>query len=116
LILPDLHDSARQLQHMVIYNVTIKVEWSIHEHWLRWMKDVHIPEVLGTEMFYKYQLVRLLEVDDTDGPTFAVQYYAKNLADYNFYIKEFSSSLRQKSYDKWGNKFVAFRSAMEVVH
>ena len=71
---------------MVIYNVTIKVEWSIQEHWLRWMKDVHIPEVLGTEMFYKYQLVRLLEVDDTDGPTFAVQYYAKNLADYNFYI------------------------------
>jgi len=101
---------------MVIYNVTIKIDWSIHEHWLRWVREVHIPDVLATEMFYKYQLVRLLEVDDIDGPTFALQFYAKNIADYQFYIKEFSASLRQKSYDKWGNKFVAFRSVMEVVN
>ena len=41
---------------MVIYNVTIKIDWSIHEHWLRWVREVHIPDVLATEMFYKYQL------------------------------------------------------------
>ena len=57
-----------------------------------------------------------MEVDETDGPTYAIQYHAESKALYNRYIDKFSDDMRKKSIDKWGNQFIAFRSVMQVVH
>ena len=100
---------------MIIYNVTIKVDDSIAEEWLKWMQEEHLPEVLGTGCFSGYRLVRLLEVDDSEGPTYATQYNAASKADYNRYIQLHAAGLREKLQQKWGNGFIAFRSVMEVV-
>lgn len=101
---------------MFIYNVTIKVEAGIQEAWIKWLQEEHIPEVLNTGCFTGASILRLLEVDDSDGPTFAIQYKADSKAAYNQYIEKYAGLLRQKSFDKWGNKFVAFRSFMQVVN
>jgi hypothetical protein len=100
---------------MIIYNVTVQVTWSIHDAWLQWMKEVHVADVINTGMFFKHQMLRLLEVDETEGPTYAIQYYAKNKDEYNQYIQEFSELMRKKGTDQWGNQFIAFRSVMQVV-
>jgi Domain of unknown function (DUF4286) len=100
---------------MIIYNVTIHVTWAVHDAWLQWMKEVHIAEVINTGMFFDYQILRLLEVDEVEGPTYAVQYYSKSKETYNEYIQEFSDALRKKGTDQWGNQFIAFRSVMQVV-
>ena len=100
---------------MLIYNVTTQVTWSIHDAWLAWMQEVHIPEVMATGCFEKYQLVRLLETDEEEGPTYAVQYYAQGRPQYETYISRYSPALRQKTLDAWGNQFMAFRSLMETV-
>ena len=36
---------------MIVYNVTVKIEKDIHDDWLAWMKETHIPEVLKTNLF-----------------------------------------------------------------
>ena len=99
----------------IIYNVTIKVEWKIHDAWLLWMKTEHMPEVVATGCFTHSQLVRLIETDDTAGPTYAAQYYADTRADHTRYIEIHAASLRQKAFDCWGKQFVAFRSLMQIV-
>ena len=99
----------------VIYNVTIKVEASIASDWLDWLKSEHIPEVLATGCFTGQRVVRLLEVDDSEGPTYAIQYEASSKADYNRYIEQHATRLRDRSFEKWGHRFIAFRSVMEVV-
>ena len=101
---------------MLIYNVTIKVNWSIHEAWVKWMQEKHIPEVMSKGCFTEYRFVRLLETDDTDGPTYATQYYAGSKASYHNYIELHAPALRKDSLDKWGDNFIGFRSLMEVVH
>lgn len=101
---------------MIIYNVTIKLEWSIHDAWLAWLKNEHIPDVINTGCFTHAQLVRILETDDAEGPTYATQYYAKNKEAYDDYITNYTHAMRQKGFDKWGNRFVAFRTLMEVLH
>jgi hypothetical protein len=101
---------------MIIYNVTVKVEASIGKEWLQWMQEIHIPEVIATGYFHHYKILQLLETDESEGPTYAIQYEAKNLDDYNKYISECATELRQKTFDKWGNNFIAFRTLMQVVH
>lgn len=100
---------------MIIYNVTVKVEAGIADAWLEWLLNEHIPEIMATECFSDYKVVRLLEVDDTEGPTYAIQYHADSKALYNHYIIKHAEEMRQKSYDKWGERFIAFRSVMQIV-
>lgn len=100
---------------MFIYNVTIKLHESIHTAWLQWLKEEHVPEVVATGCFTNANILRLLEVDDSEGPTYAIQYFAESKALYNKYIEKFAGLMRQKSFDKWGDKFIAFRSVMMLV-
>jgi len=101
---------------MIIYNTTIKVSWIIHEAWLEWIQKTHIKEILETRCFQKHQLVRLLETDDEEGPTYAIQFYAAGKDDYYKYIENFADRLKQKSIDRWGDQFIAFNSLMQIVH
>lgn len=100
---------------MIIYNITIKVEASIAEDWLQWLLKEHIPSVMATNCFIDYKVVRLLEVDDSEGPTYAIQYNAESKADYNRYIEIHSSKMQKLSFEKWSDSFIAFKSVMEVV-
>lgn len=101
---------------MIIYNVTIKVANAICEPWLQWLQKEHIPEVIQTGCFTHATILRLLEIDDSEGPTFAIQYFAESKSLYNNYIENHAPVLRQKSYEKWGDQFIAFRSVMQVVN
>jgi hypothetical protein len=101
---------------MIIYNVTIKIDWSIADVWVDWMQDIHIPEVIGTGCFVKHQFVKLLGTDEQEGPTYATQYYAETEAKLDDYIHNYAPALRQQTIDKWGDKFIAFRTLMEVVN
>lgn len=101
---------------MIIYNVTIKIHHSIHDQWLVWLKEEHIPDILKTGCFNNASILRLLETDDSEGPTYAVQYRAENRALYDQYIEKFAGIMRQKSFAKWGDQFIAFRSVMQIVN
>ena len=101
---------------MIIYNVTIKVHESIKQDWLQWLKEEHIPDIINSGCFTHAVILRLMEVDDSEGPTYAVQYHAENKGLYNNYIENHAALMRQKSFDKWGDKFIAFRSVMQVVN
>src|SRR5689334_4085863 len=101
---------------MIVYNVTIKVEPAIAVEWLQWMQNEHIPLVLATGCFTDAIVHRLLEVDDSDGPTYSIQYKAESKALYNHYIEKHATEMRQQSFDRWGSRFIAFRSLMQVVN
>jgi hypothetical protein len=101
---------------MIIYNVTTHIDHSVHEAWLTWMKEIHIPEVMQRGCFTKFQMTRMLEVDETEGATYTIQYYAESKADYNRFIELHAPALRQSIMDKWGDKTLSFRSIMQVVH
>ncbi|MGZ8545519.1 MAG: DUF4286 family protein [Flavisolibacter sp.] len=108
------HNSSEEAT-AVIYNVTIKVNEHIAGPWLEWLLNIHIPALMQTGCFTRYQVVRLLEVDDSEGPTYAVQYHAASKANYNRYIEKYAGDMRALANKQWGDQFIAFRSVMEVV-
>ena len=104
------------LYPMIIYNVTIKVDTAIQHEWFSWIKEEHTRDMMNTGCFTKVSILKLLETDDTEGPTYALQFHAESKALYNRYIEKFSGIMRQSSYEKWGDQFIAFRSVMQVVN
>lgn len=100
---------------MIIYNITTKVHKSIAAEWLQWLKNIHVKEVMESDCFTEFKIVKLLEIDETDGPTFAVQFAAQSKGLYNRYIEKFAGEMRKRSFDKWGDKFISIRTVMQIV-
>jgi len=99
----------------IIYNVTTHVAHEIHELWLMWMQQKHIADIMEKGCFTHYQFVRLLETDETEGVTYAIQFYAQTMQDYERYISQFAPALREEALKTFGNKIVGFRSLMQEV-
>ncbi|HMP91621.1 MAG TPA: DUF4286 family protein [Phnomibacter sp.] len=100
---------------MIIYNVTVQMEPDIAEQWLGWMQQLHIPQVMATGCFTRYQLVRLLETQPDEGTTYAIQYYAEGRPQVDEYLATHAPALRKEVEQTWGNKVFAFRTLMEVI-
>jgi len=101
---------------MIIYNVTIKTAHSITDEWLNWLKEEHIADVINTGCFTHATVLRLLDIDEEDGITHAIQYHATDKKLYEEYLEKHADSMRKKGMDKWGDKFIAFRTVLEVVY
>jgi Domain of unknown function (DUF4286) len=100
---------------MLIYNVTIQVNKEIATEWLEWLKNEHIADMMRSGCFVNHQVVRLLHVDESESITYAVQYYAEDQTQLDRYLNEHAATLRQKGTERWGDRFIAFRTIMEVV-
>ncbi len=101
---------------MIIYNVTVKVDHGIAAGWLSWLKEEHIPGIIATGCFTQAVIFHLLEQDDEEGITYVVQYHAPDKTDYERYLEQYAPAMRKKGTEKWGDRFIAFRSVMELVH
>lgn len=100
---------------MIVYNITMKVETAIAEQWIAWQKEEHIPDIMATGLFDSFKFFHLSDQDETEGPTYIVQYFTASKEKYNQYINEHAPALRKKATDRWGSRFVGFRSLMEPV-
>jgi hypothetical protein len=100
---------------MFIYNVTTKVDHSICDEWQLWQKNIHIPEIMKSGLFYEHRFYQLLEHDDEEGKTFVTQFITKTKNDYEKYIRDFAPDLRKKSQEKWSDKVISFRSLLKNV-
>lgn len=100
---------------MIIYNVTVNVEPSIHLDWLEWMKKVHIPEVLSTGLFLEHKILRVLSIEEGEGHTYSIQYTLENQSQLELYMQEHAPRLQREHIERYRNKFVAFRTILEIV-
>lgn len=97
---------------MIIYNVTIKIDLDVHDLWLRWMQDEHIPEMLETGYFFNHRMMRVLEEDQSDGITYAIEYHANSMQDYFDYLANEADRMRKQGLDRFPGKFVAHRTLL----
>lgn len=100
---------------MLLYNVTVTIDPLVHEEWLSWMKNVHIPEVMATGCFTTSRICRLLQPPPEMGFTYAFQYTCNDQATLDRYFSQFAPALQQAHASKYNDRFVAFRTILEVL-
>ena len=98
---------------MIIYNVTISLDPSIHKEWLDWMINKHIPDVMDTGYFLENKICKLLVDDEV---TYAIQYMCKDTNTLEMYQKKCARNLQEEHNEKFRNKFGAFRTILEIIN
>jgi hypothetical protein len=99
---------------MIIYNVTINIDQSIHKEWLSWIKE-HIPKVLATGKFSGAKLTKVLVDEELGGVTYSIQYRATSREALDAYYKEDAERLRNDGLSKFADKMLSFRTELEIV-
>ena len=97
---------------MIIYNVTITLESSIHDDWLNWMQTTHIPAVMNTGYFEEYKLCKVLVNDEL---TYAIQYLCKDHNTLEEYQQKLAPKLQQEHRLRYDGKFAAFRTLLQII-
>jgi len=100
---------------MIIYNVTVSIEPAIHDEWLDWMLSKHIPDVMRTGCFLENKVLRLQQTTESEGITYAFQYTLASMEDLERYQQNFAPKLQAEHSQRYKDKFVAFRTILEVV-
>ena len=100
---------------MLLYNVTVKINRDAEQEWLEWMKKIHIPDVMNTGQFTGSHICKLLDQPEDDDSTYVIQYRCENREKFEWYLKTFAPALRNQHNARYKDKFVAFRTLMEIV-
>lgn len=100
---------------MIIYNVTINIDDSVHDKWLAWMMEKHIPEMMETGKFYKAKIVKVLVVEEMGGTTYSIQYFTESKDSLESYYKEDAPRMREEGARLFGDKMLAFRTELELL-
>jgi len=100
---------------MLLYNVTVTIDLEVHQDWLRWMQEIHIPDVMNTGLFLSYRLCRLMTHEHTDAEMYTIQYAVQDMSSLQQYQQEFATALQEAHKVRYEGKYAAFRSVMEVL-
>ena len=99
---------------MVLYNVTVSIDESIHEDWLDWMRSTHIPDVMATGCFIESRISRVHGKEENE-LTFAITYLSPSQDKLDEYNEHHASVLQSEHASKYNGKFAAFRTLLTVL-
>jgi hypothetical protein len=100
---------------MILYNVTINIDIEKEKEFIAWMKDIHMPKVMGTGLFFDCKFFRLIQENDSGGVNYAAQYFTETMEKFELYQKRHEDSLINDVMEKFGNHYVYFPSVLESV-
>jgi len=98
---------------MIIYNVTVNVDYNVHDEWYEWMKTKHIPDVMDTGCFRDARFSKIM-AEEEGGKSYSIQYMAHSRGHLNKYLENFAPALQEEHTKKYQGKFAAFRTLLEV--
>ncbi len=100
---------------MILYNLTIKIDEAIKNDWLSWIQEVFIPMAMETDTFTEHRLCRLLELEDPDGETYALQLFCHNTEELEAFRQKEELALQSALVHRFPDQLVFFPTAMEVL-
>ena len=100
---------------MYIYNETMNVAEEIHDQWLKWIKEKHIPAMLNLGVFTKAKMSEVLVEEEIGGTTYSVQYTTASLELLDQYYNLHADQMRNEGAKLFKDKMLSFRTELKVI-
>ena len=98
---------------MILFNITVNISLAAEKDWLRFMKEVHIPEIMASGLPLETKLLRLLTEIDNEGVTYTNQFIFRTMEDFLAYQTNYQAELQDKHHQKFNGQYVSFRTLLE---
>lgn len=94
---------------MIVYSVHITLELDSVQEWLDYMLSKHIKDVISTSCFVGYEMLKEIDLTNSEKAKFRIDYYAKDESKMNEYLENHANQLRNDVLEHFGDKFLADR-------
>ena len=81
---------------MIIYNVTVNIDETVHQEWLDWMNTKHITQVMNTGLFTAAKMSKVLVEEQMGGLTYSIQYTCESIKKVDEYKAKFAAELQEE--------------------
>ena len=95
---------------MIIYEIAILINKDLEMKWLQWMQSTHIKDVMNTNLFNTFRLLKQLNTNNT----YIVQYETNSIHNYIQYEEFFAKSLKEDHMKKFKGMFQAKRRLFKI--
>jgi Domain of unknown function (DUF4286) len=100
---------------MIIYSVTVNINDEVETEWVQYMNTTHIPEVMSKGFFTSFTFAKLLDpILEPGSATYNIQYFCESPQRLEVYRNEAAPALQADHTARFKDKFVAFRSVLEL--
>ncbi len=100
---------------MLIHNTTYLVPENIYSTWLQWVKEHHIPFMLGSTYFNEPQVTRIITDHQEGGTSFAVQFHVQDIRTLEKWNQEFGDAFQEDFSQHFGSEVVFFSTILELI-
>lgn len=97
---------------MILFNITVLTDESIHEELKSWILEDFIPAVTKDEVFISQSLLKILN-SPNEGVTYSLQFVAENEDIINQFRTSRLPTLHSKAHKEYANKVYLVESVME---
>lgn len=99
---------------MLVYNETFIIDDTLEQEWLQWIKNNHIPAVLGTGAFDSYKLLFIMD-SPNEGVTYCLQFHTDTVERYSDFHYKHMDAIHSKHNAQFEERFALFHTLMEEV-
>ena len=100
---------------MLIFNTTYLVSDKVHNAWLNWVHEQHIPFMLDSSYFSKPQVARVITGDKQEGTSFSVQFQVRDMPTLKLWNQEYSAAFQENCSQQFGTEVIFFTTVLELV-
>ena len=100
---------------MIIYSVTVSLDPRVEEEWKKWMVSKHIPDVMKTGMFIDKKMTKVIEGHEEGTINYNIQYLCESKEKLDEYSEKHAPKLQEEHTERYKDKFIAFRTILEVI-
>ena len=100
---------------MVIYNVTAQIDPPVATKWLRWMQEIHLPEVFLCGAFEAINILKI-HSDAVENLSYAVQYVSPSKAVLQNYLDQWGATHEAAENKAFGQQVLRFHTQLEIIH
>jgi hypothetical protein len=101
---------------MIIYSITTIVKKDIEKEWLKWMKEVHIPNIMKTGYFNNYKIYKVRIPTSLEGESsYILHYECETIDDYLTYAEREAPRLQAEYLTNFVGKVSTARTVIETV-
>lgn len=99
---------------MIVYCVQLSIDLECEADWLQWMCETHIPDVMKTGLFERYECLKQLEGPSTSAGVYQIRYYCASPDLLQHYQQTFAPGLQAEHSQRYAGRFSASRMVLEV--
>lgn len=100
---------------MIIYNTTYHVDDKIHAEYLSFVREVFIPQIVGTGILKEARLSRIVDDRNEPGASYSLQFRVENVETLTNWLNEHGEKLNDELFSQFGHGLAGFVTLLEEI-